>query len=140
MFEPVGSNESRCCRARIVAANNWNLEEAVRQGKFRQDLYYRLNVFTFALLPLRERPTDIEALARGMVARFAEKFGKNLSSISAEALHLLRTYSWPGNIRQLENVLQQAVLLCQAPELSVHGFSVHRRVRAARRNAILAAG
>lgn len=118
-FEPVGSNESKRCRARIIAASNWNLEDAVQQGKFRQDLYYRLNGFTFALLPLRERPGDVEALARAMVARFAEKFGKNLSSISTEALHILRNYSWPGNIRQLENVLQQAVLLCQGPELLI---------------------
>jgi DNA-binding NtrC family response regulator len=118
-FEPVGSNEIKHCQARIIAASNWNLEDAVRQGKFRQDLYYRLNVFTFALLPLRERPDDIDALARGMVARLAEKLGKNLSSISAEALQVLRTYSWPGNIRQLENVLQQAVLICRGSELQV---------------------
>jgi transcriptional regulator with PAS, ATPase and Fis domain len=91
-FEPIGSNEIKHCHARIIAASNWNLEEAVRQGKFSQDLYYRLNVFTFALLPLRERPDDIEALARGMVVHFAEKFGKNHLSISAEALHFLRTY------------------------------------------------
>jgi transcriptional regulator with PAS, ATPase and Fis domain len=131
-FEPVGSNEIKHCHARIIAASNWNLEDAVRQGKFRQDLYYRLNVFTFALLPLRERPADLEALARGMVARFAEKFGKNLSSISAEALQFLQTYSWPGNIRQLENVLQQAVLVCQGSELLVQHLptSIRPRVEA----------
>lgn len=128
-FEPIGSNESKRCRARIIAASNWNLEEAVRQGKFRQDLYYRLNVFTFVLLPLRERPADIEALARAMVARFSEKFGKNFSSIAAEALHVLRTYSWPGNIRQLENILQQAVLLCQGPELLIQHLPPSLRPR-----------
>lgn len=127
-FESVGSNESKRCRARIIAASNWDLEEAVQRGKFRQDLYYRLNVFTFSLLPLRDRPSDIGPLAQGLVARFAQKFGKNLCSISDEALQALQTYSWPGNIRELENALQQAVLICPGPMLLVQHLP--RAVRA----------
>ncbi len=116
-FEPVGGNEVRHCRARLIAGSNWNLEKAVAEGKFRQDLYYRLNVMAFYLPPLRERPRDIEALARGMVARFADKFRKPLLGIAAETLDALQAYPWPGNIRQLENVVQHAVLFSSGPEL-----------------------
>ena len=116
-FEPLGSNEIRHCRARLIAGSNWDLEKAVAEGKFRQDLYYRLNVMAFYLPPLRERPQDIAALAHGMVARFADKFHKPLTTISSAALEALQEYSWPGNIRQLENVLQHAVLVSSGPEL-----------------------
>ena len=116
-FEPVGSNEIRHCRARLLVGSNWDLEKAVAEGKFRQDLYYRLHVMAFYLPPLRERPQDIAALARGMLARFADKFHKPLTGISAAALEALLAYSWPGNIRQLENVLQHAVLVCSGSEL-----------------------
>jgi DNA-binding NtrC family response regulator len=116
-FEPVGSNRTQTCLARIIAASNCNLEEAVEQGKFRQDLYYRLNVMSFYLPPLRERVQDLGPLARGMAARYAQKFGKELFAISPEALAGLEAYPWPGNIRQLENVVQQAVLMSSGPEL-----------------------
>jgi DNA-binding NtrC family response regulator len=116
-YEPVGSNRTQFCTARIIAASNCNLEEAVEQGKFRQDLYYRLNVMSFYLPPLRERVRDLGPLARGMAARYAQKFGKELFAISPEAMAALETYPWPGNIRQLENVVQQAVLMSSGPEL-----------------------
>jgi two-component system, NtrC family, response regulator HydG len=116
-YEPVGSNETRQCRGRIIAASNLNLEEEVARGKFRQDLYYRLNVLTFYLPPLRERVQDISCLARGMAARFSERFHKELFGISAEAQALLEAFAWAGNIRQLENVMQQAVLMSTGPEL-----------------------
>ncbi len=116
-YEPVGSNRTQICTARLIAASNCNLEEAVEAGKFRQDLYYRLNVMSFYLPPLRERVQDIGPLARGMAARFAQKFNKALFSISPEAMTALEAYPWPGNIRQLENVVQQAVLLSTGPEL-----------------------
>ncbi|HJT76440.1 MAG TPA: sigma 54-interacting transcriptional regulator, partial [Gemmataceae bacterium] len=118
-YEPVGSNDTKVCRARIVAASNWDLEEAVAQGKFRQDLYYRLNVLALHLPPLRERPQDVGPLARGMAARFNRKFNKGLFDISPEALAALEAFPWPGNIRQLENVVQQAVLMSSGPELLV---------------------
>jgi DNA-binding NtrC family response regulator len=116
-FEPVGSHDTRYCRARVLAASNLDLEAAVAEGKFRQDLYYRLNVLTLHLPPLRERVQDIGPLVRSMAARFAGKFGKGLFGISAEALALLEGFAWPGNVRQLENVMQQAVLASTGPEL-----------------------
>ena len=85
-FEPVGSNETRKCNARIIVATNWDLEEAVRQNRFRQDLYYRLNVMSFHLPPLRERVQDIASLARGMAARFNTRFKKDLFDIGRRAL------------------------------------------------------
>src|SRR5262245_49259268 len=116
-FEPVGCNETRHCRARIIVASNWDLEEAVRASRFRQDLYYRLNVMSFHLPPLRERVQDIAPLVRGMAARFNTKFRKGLFDVSLRALDALEAYPWPGNIRQLENSVQQAVLVSSGQEL-----------------------
>jgi DNA-binding NtrC family response regulator len=116
-YEPVGSNQTRLCTARIIAASNCNLEDAVERGKFRQDLYYRLNVMSFYLPPLRERIQDIGPLVRSMAAKFAQKFRKELFAISPEAMASLEAFPWPGNIRQLENVIQQAILMSQGPEL-----------------------
>jgi DNA-binding NtrC family response regulator len=118
-FEPVGSNETQHCTARIIVASNWNLDEAVERGKFRRDLYYRLNVMSFHLPPLRERVQDIAPLVRGMAARFNTKFQKELFGISPEAMAALEAFPWPGNIRQLENVVQQAVLVSSGQELLV---------------------
>jgi DNA-binding NtrC family response regulator len=116
-FEPVGSNETKRSLARIVVASNWDLEDAVRQNKFRQDLYYRLNVMSFHLPPLRERVQDIAPLVRGFAARFNTKFRKDLFDVSVQAMDALESYPWPGNIRQLENYVQQAVLVSSGPEL-----------------------
>jgi transcriptional regulator with PAS, ATPase and Fis domain len=116
-FEPVGSNETEHCTARIVVASNWNLIDAVERNKFRQDLYYRLNVMSFHLPPLRERVQDIASLARGMANRYAEKFRKKLFDIHVEAMTALEAYNWPGNVRQLENAVQQSVLVSTGPEL-----------------------
>jgi two-component system response regulator HydG len=118
-YEPVGSNETQLCTARIVVASNWNLDEAVERGKFRRDLYYRLNVMSFHLPALRERVQDIASLVRGMTARFNNKFHKDLFDVSPEAMAALEAFPWPGNIRQLENVVQQAVLVSSGPELQV---------------------
>lgn len=116
-YEPVGSNETRHCRARIIAASNWDLEEAIAAGKFRRDLYFRLHVMAFHLPPLRERTQDIAPLARAVAAHYNAKFHKSLFDISAEALTALELFNWPGNIRQLENVVQQAVLVSAGPIL-----------------------
>jgi DNA-binding NtrC family response regulator len=111
-YEPVGSTETQICRARIVAATNWNLADAVERGSFRRDLYYRLHVVTITLPPLRARPQDIGPLARGMTARFGTRFGKRVFVIHPDVIRALEQFPWPGNIRQLENVVQQAVLSC----------------------------
>jgi transcriptional regulator with PAS, ATPase and Fis domain len=116
-YEPVGSNQTQMCTARIIAASNWNLEEAVELGKFRRDLYYRLHVMAFHLPPLRERVQDIAPLVRSMAACFNQKFRKSLFDIHADAMGALESFPWPGNIRQLENVIQQAVLVSTGPEL-----------------------
>lgn len=118
-FEPVGSNETQISRARIIAATNWNLLEAVERGVFRRDLYYRLHVISFHLPPLRDRPQDIGPLARGMIARYSTKYHKHIVDVDEDALRLLESQPWPGNIRQLENVIQQAVLNCTGHELKV---------------------
>lgn len=119
-YEPVGSNETQHCTARVMVASNWNLEEAVERGKFRQDLYYRLNVMAFHLPPLRERVEDIAPLVRTMTTRFSQKFQKPLHNIHPETITALEMFPWPGNIRQLENVVQQAVLVSSGAELLLH--------------------
>jgi transcriptional regulator with PAS, ATPase and Fis domain len=118
-FEPVGSTETQRCQARLIVASNIDLEKAVALGKFRADLYFRLNVMSFHLPPLRERISDIEPLARGMAVRYASKFNKEIYDIESEALAALEAFAWPGNLRQLENVIQHAVLMCNAPELQL---------------------
>lgn len=122
-FEPVGSNETQVCKARIVAATNWNLADAVERGTFRRDLYYRLHVISFNLPALRHRPEDIGPLVRGMVATYGTKYGKRLFGVCPEALRVLEAFPWPGNIRQLENVVQRAVLTSAGNELKLHHLS-----------------
>jgi DNA-binding NtrC family response regulator len=116
-FEPLGSNKTNKCLARLIVASNIDLKAAVASGTFRPDLYYRLDVLSLHLPPLRERVEDIAPLARGMIAHFSRKFGKDVRSINAEANACLEAFPWPGNIRQLENVIQQAVLVSAGPEL-----------------------
>src|SRR5262245_26027112 len=123
-FEPVGSIETQKCNGRLIVASNLDLEEAVARGRFRPDLYFRLNVMSFHLPPLRERVQDIAPLARGMAVRFNHKFNKSLFDIHPEAMAALEAYSWPGNLRQLENVLQHAVLVSSGAELLVEHLPV----------------
>jgi two-component system, NtrC family, response regulator HydG len=116
-FEPVGCTETQRCKARLIVASNINLEHAVQRGEFRSDLFFRLNVMSYFLPPLRERIQDISLLASAMVNRLNEKFGKQIRKISRPALAALESYPWPGNIRQLENIIQSAVLVSTGPEL-----------------------
>ena len=122
-FEPVGGTETHTCRARIIASTNQSLNHAVERGCFRHELYYRLHVLSFHLPPLRHRPEDIGPLARGMAARYGTKFGKRLYRVCPEALRALEAFPWPGNIRQLENVIQQAALTSSGEELKLHHLS-----------------
>lgn len=119
-YEAVGGSESQKSRARIMAATNWSLADAVERGTFRRDLYYRLHVISLHLPPLRHRPEDIGPLVREMVARLGTKYAKRLFSVCPETLRALEAYPWPANIRQLENVIQQAVLSSQGNELKLH--------------------
>jgi transcriptional regulator with GAF, ATPase, and Fis domain len=108
--ERLGSNVAREVDVRVVAATHQDLDALVKDGRFREDLFYRINVFPIAVPPLRERPTDIEALARDALARFAQRLGTE-AKLSPGALARLERYRWPGNVRELLNVLERAVLL-----------------------------
>jgi DNA-binding NtrC family response regulator len=120
--DPVGGKKSIKVDIRIISATNKSLLEQVKQGAFREDLYYRLNVFPITLPPLRQRREDIPDLARGFLARFAAEEGKRIRGISAEATSLLSGYDWPGNVRQLENAMFRAVVLADGDELTVAEF------------------
>jgi DNA-binding NtrC family response regulator len=117
VYERVGHGGVRRCRARVMAASNGKLAEAVAAGRFRADLYDRLGTLALHLPPLRERVGDISPLARGMAARFNDRFGKGLFTIHPKTFRPLEAFPWPGNLRQLENALQQAVLASAGPEL-----------------------
>jgi len=104
---------------RIVATTNRNLEEEVRRGRFRQDLYYRLNVFPITVPPLRQRKEDIPLLVQAFVERSARKLGKQITSIPKEAMRALQDYPWPGNVRELESIIERAVILCPGPVLQL---------------------
>jgi formate hydrogenlyase transcriptional activator len=118
-FEPVGSNKPVRVDVRVIAATNRNLQESIQAGAFRSDLYYRLNVFPIEVPPLRERRSDIPQLAMFFLARFAKKFGKNIRSIPRAMIDRLSSYSWPGNIRELQNVIERAAILSQSSVLEL---------------------
>ena len=113
----VGGTSARRVDVRVVSATAKNLEEEVRQGRFREDLYFRLNVFAITLPPLRERPEDVPLLAAHFLAKFAAAFGKTAGDCSPEAMKALVGYSWPGNVRELENVIERGVILCDGAVL-----------------------
>lgn len=117
-FTPVGSNREVEVNVRIVAATNRNLEEMIKKGEFREDLFYRLNVLPIQLPPLRERKNDIEVLSTYFIDKFNQEHHKNITGISAEAMELLKSHSWPGNIRELENVIEHAFVIEPSNEIS----------------------
>jgi DNA-binding NtrC family response regulator len=121
-IDPVGGKRSVKVDIRLVSATNQNLIALVQQGRFREDLYYRLNVFPIWVPPLRERLQDVPELVRHFIARFAAEEGKRIDGIEPDALAMLQRYSWPGNIRQLENAVFRAVVLADAPMLGVNEF------------------
>lgn len=118
-FEPVGSNRTIRVDVRIIAATNRNLQESVNTGRFRSDLYYRLNVFPLAVPPLRERRSDIPQLAMFFLSRYSRNLGKTMAGISAAATERLKNYSWPGNVRELQNVIERALILGRGPILEL---------------------
>jgi PAS domain S-box-containing protein len=116
-FERVGSSRTLPVNVRVIAATNRDLVEAVRNGTFRSDLYYRLSIFPITLPPLRERREDIPMLVTHMVKQLSSKFGKQIDTIPQETLNALKKYSWPGNIRELRNVIERAVIITKGPGL-----------------------
>jgi DNA-binding NtrC family response regulator len=112
-FEPVGGNFTHKVDVRLVLATNVNLEDAVRQGRFREDLYYRINVITLTQPALRDRIGDIPLLAQHYMNYFCEQTGRKVSEIDDMAIHAMQNYNWPGNVRELVNVIERAVVLCR---------------------------
>jgi transcriptional regulator with GAF, ATPase, and Fis domain len=118
-FERLGSSNTIKVDVRIVATTNRDLEEEVRQGRFRQDLYYRLNVFPITVPPLRQRREDIPLMVQAFVDRYSRKLGKQITTISKETMQMLQDYPWPGNVRELESIIERAVILCPGPVLQL---------------------
>ncbi len=118
-IERVGSSQSIAVDVRVLAATNSDLEAAVAAGTFRQDLYYRLNVFPMQVPPLRERADDIPMLVEYLIERYAKKAGKSIRTIKKHTLALFQAYDWPGNVRELQNVIERAVVLCEGETFSI---------------------
>ena len=118
-FEPVGSSQTRKVDVRVIAATNRDLERSVREGKFREDLYYRLNVFPIQLPALRERRADIGILATAFAQKFAQRLGRTLEPLSEDCLKRLQAYNWPGNVRELQNILERAVITSRDGRLNL---------------------
>jgi formate hydrogenlyase transcriptional activator len=118
-FERVGGSTPIRVDVRVIAATNRNIEEEVKAGRFRSDLYYRLNVFPARVPPLRERPSDIPLLVRHFIAQYQRKLGKPLEGVSQDGMDRLQRYEWPGNIRELQNVVERACVLARGPVVQI---------------------
>ena len=118
-FEPVGSSQTRRVDVRVLAATNRDLDKSVREGKFREDLYYRLNVFPIELPPLRARRDDIGLLAAAFAQKFAQRMGRGLEPLSKDCVRRLQAYSWPGNVRELQNIIERGVITSRDGQLNL---------------------
>ena len=118
-FEPVGSSHTRTVNVRVIAATNRDLQQAIRDGRFRDDLYYRLNVFPIQVPPLRQRGEDIALLAEAFAERFAQRMGRSIEPLSRASIQRLQAYSWPGNVRELQNVIERAVITAENGRLNL---------------------
>jgi transcriptional regulator with GAF, ATPase, and Fis domain len=118
-FERLGGSRTIKVDVRVIAATNRDLSQAVRDGRFREDLFYRLDVFPIDVPPLRERPEDIPLLSWTFVKEFSNSMGKQIEKIASESMSMLMAYSWPGNIRELRNVIERAMILAHGPVLQI---------------------
>jgi transcriptional regulator with GAF, ATPase, and Fis domain len=118
-FERVGGTEPLRADVRVIAATNRDLQGAITAGTFRSDLFYRLNVFPIALPPLRERKEDIPPLVSYFVDRYAKRAGRKIRGIRKSALDLLESYSWPGNIRELQNIIERSLIVCETDQFTI---------------------
>lgn len=128
-FERVGGTDTIKVDVRLVSATNRNLEKMIEEGEFREDLYYRLNVFPINLPPLRERHGDVPLLAQHFVAKFARQMGLRAGALTPEAVAKLREYSWPGNVRELENIIERAMILARGGEVGAQHLDFGRRAQ-----------
>jgi formate hydrogenlyase transcriptional activator len=119
-FERLGSTKTLHVNVRIIAATNRDIEHEIRDGKFRKDLFYRLNVFPIMIPPLRERPEDIPLMVWAFVREFQKRMGKEIEAVSKKSMEALQSYSWPGNVRELRNVVEHAMILSRSKTLVVH--------------------
>lgn len=124
-YERLGENKTRSANVRIIAATNRDLEQEVAAGRFREDLYYRLNVITVTMPSLRDRPSDLLAFAENDLQFFASQMKKKVSGLSTEAQRCLLAYPWPGNLRELRNCIERAVILCRGPEVQPADLPIH---------------
>ena len=134
-FERLGSSQTMKVDVRVIAATNRHLEEEVRKGRFREDLWYRLNIFPITVPPLRERREDISLLVDHFVDKISRRLGKSIESIPTTVMNALQNYHWPGNVRELENVLERAVINSSGPKLHLMGElkKPHKDVRTAQK-------
>jgi transcriptional regulator with GAF, ATPase, and Fis domain len=119
-FEPLGSVRTRKVNVRVIAATNRDLQAMVSEGKFREDLYYRLNVFPLRVPSLRERGPDIAVLATAFVERFARRMGRRIDPLHPDDIRRMQNYSWPGNVRELQNVIERAIILSARSKIELH--------------------
>jgi transcriptional regulator with PAS, ATPase and Fis domain len=127
-IRPVGSTKPKRIDIRLISATNKDLRESVQQGAFREDLYYRMNVITLQMPPLRERREDIPALLEHYLEKYSREFSREEKRITSEALSLLSAHHWPGNIRELQNVVERAVLISDGSDIDVEHLpdNIHR--------------
>lgn len=123
-FERVGGTQPIHIDVCVIAATNRDLKAGVAGGTFRQDLYYRLNVFPVSVPPLRERRKDIPLLVNYIAGRYARKAGKNIRSLDKKTVQLLQSYPWPGNVRELQNVIERSVIVCETQSFSVDELAI----------------
>jgi transcriptional regulator with GAF, ATPase, and Fis domain len=118
-FERLGGNQPIRANARVITATNRDLKTAIEAGSFRRDLYYRLHVFPIDIPPLRQRKEDIPMLVEYFIARYGSKMGKKIRSAGKKTLDLLQSYPWPGNIRELQNVIERSIIVCDTEDFSI---------------------
>jgi transcriptional regulator with GAF, ATPase, and Fis domain len=136
-FERVGGSQSISVDVRVLAATNCDLGAAVDDGTFRQDLFYRLNVFPITVPPLRDRLDDIPLLVEYLIERYAKKAGKNITNITKRTMEIFQAYDWPGNVRELQNVVERAIVLCEGKTFSVDERWLKREVPQTQRHSKL---
>ncbi|MCX7944608.1 MAG: sigma 54-interacting transcriptional regulator, partial [Deltaproteobacteria bacterium] len=121
----IGSNDTVKIDVRFISATNKDLISLIKEGRFREDLYYRLNVIEINLPPLRERKGDVLIIASYFLKRFSEELKKAIKGFSPEAIFVLENYEWPGNVRELENAIERAVVMCQSDAISIYDLPLH---------------